>query len=215
MTMTDPQNTAPAPPPAPPTTTASSGPAMPGMLASLSQPELFVAAGAALLVLTALLFTVIAGYGISDLVLVAATFALVAVLRHRQLPLVIASNYKAMLFAVGALLVVVALRNVLNDVVYIATPPAGITVSSVDRDARLLYRCRTGGVRRLADVEGPRGVTRLGSGAGNPPLAASRAGVGPHVDIRGCDAEARQRGADLAAVIGAVVDDLCETDANR
>ncbi|MEX2548383.1 MAG: hypothetical protein WD830_11440 [Chloroflexota bacterium] len=101
---------------------------MSGMLASMSRPELFIAAGAALLVITALLFTVVAGYGVSDLVLVAAVFALVAVLRHRQLPQVIASNYQALLFAVGALLVVVAGRNLLNDLVYIATPPAGITV---------------------------------------------------------------------------------------
>ena len=98
------------------------------MLAGLSQAELMIAAGAALIVITAVLFTVVSGYGVSDLTLVSATFALVAVLWHRRLPAAVSSNYAFLLFAVGALLAVVAVRNLLGDLVYIATPPAGITV---------------------------------------------------------------------------------------
>jgi len=129
--MTDPQPapTTPPPPTAPAPAAAPGTPSpISGMFASLGQSELMIAAGAALIIVAALLFTIISGYGISDLTLVASTFALVAVLWRRRLPAGVSSNYALLLFAIAALLVVVAARNLLGDLVYIATPPAGITV---------------------------------------------------------------------------------------
>ena len=122
--------TTPPPPSAPaPASTAPAAPSPLGaMLAGLSQAELMIAAGAALIMITAVMFTIFSGYGVSDLTLVAATFALIAVLWRRRLPAGVASNHTLLLFAIAALLVVVAARNLLGDLVYIATPPAGLTI---------------------------------------------------------------------------------------
>jgi len=118
--MTDPQ----AAPPAAPAPGASMQ--MPGFLASLGRAELFMAAGAALIVITGLLFTVVSGYYVTDLPFAAAAVAVVAILMHRRMPAGLAANYNWLLLGLAALVVVIAIRSLLGDLVYIVTPPAGL-----------------------------------------------------------------------------------------
>ena len=69
---------------------------------------------------------------------------------------------------------------------------------------------RTAGLATPWILNGPPGTSQMLRS-----LAAGRSGEGPDIELGQRDAEARQSGADLAAVIGAVVDDLREADAHR
>lgn len=129
--MTDPMNAPttsppPAPPPASVTPTAASP--MSGMLTSMTQTELMIAGGAALIVITGLVFMVFNGYYVSDVIWGGAAIALVAVLWHRRMPAGMAANYEWLLIGMSAFIGLLAVRTLLGDLVYIATPPAGLTV---------------------------------------------------------------------------------------
>src|SRR5687768_3693059 len=64
------------------TATPATGTTMPGsaLIGSLSRAEQLIAGGAALVLVTALFFTIFAGYGIGDVPFAAAAVALAAVL---------------------------------------------------------------------------------------------------------------------------------------
>jgi len=123
--MSDPMAPPAGQPPAPAPATS---PQMPSFLASLGRAELFMAAGAALLVLTDL-YAIFFAYGVSNVVWVAAAASLVIVLMHARMPASVMANYRPILILLGTIVVLLGLRAVLVDLVFIATPPAGLSVA--------------------------------------------------------------------------------------
>ena len=101
---------------------------MPGFMSSMSQTDMLIAAGAALLVLTDL-YAIFFAYGVSNVVWVAAAASLVIVLMHARMPASVMANYRPILILLGTIVVLLGLRAVLVDLVFIATPPAGLSVA--------------------------------------------------------------------------------------
>lgn len=127
--MTESQVAPPAPPSAQPPAPAPAGPSpLTGALASLSKAELFIAGGAALIVLTDLVFVIFGPYGFSNVIWAAAAVALIAALAHNRMPASLAASYEWLLVGLAAVAVLLGIRQVVFDVVFIATPPAGLSV---------------------------------------------------------------------------------------
>ena len=120
MQPTNPPPMAPAPPP---TTTLST----PSFMASMSQTDMLIAGGAALLVLTDL-YSIFVAYGVSSIAWAAAAASLVLILLRDRMPASVMSNYRPILVLLSTIVVLIALRQVLIDVKFIATPPAGLSV---------------------------------------------------------------------------------------
>ena len=118
--MTDPQ----AAPPAAPAPGASMQ--MPGFLASMGRAELLMAAGAALIILTDL-YSIFVAYGVASITWTASAVALLMLLMRARMPASVMANYRPILMLLGAIVVLIALRQVLVDIKFIATPPAGLS----------------------------------------------------------------------------------------
>lgn len=112
--MTDPMAAPPAPPPAPATSMQ-----MPSFLAGLGRAELFMAAGAALIVLVDLLFVVFGPYGFSSVAWAAAALTLILIfLGGRMLSFSAATN-RSLLLMLGAFAVLIGIREVLTDLQFL------------------------------------------------------------------------------------------------
>jgi len=121
--MSDPMAPPAGQPPAPAPATS---PQMPSFLASLGRAELFMAAGAALLVLTDL-YAIFFAYGVSNVVWVSAVVSLLFLFMRGRMPASLMANSVTVLVVAGAVVALLAVRQVLIDVVFIATPPAGLS----------------------------------------------------------------------------------------
>ncbi len=123
--MTDPMNA--------PTTALAAAPApassaMSGMLSSMSRAELFMAGGAALILLTDLVFVIFGDYSFSNIVWGSAALALILILTNGRMGMDWSrSTYQKLLFLVGALAVFAAIRDLLYDVLFIPGRSLSVT----------------------------------------------------------------------------------------
>jgi hypothetical protein len=99
------------------------------MIASMSQAELFIAGGAALILLTDLVFVIFGTYGFSNVIWAAAAGALIAVFAHNRMPVSLAANYEWLLVGLAAVAVLLGIRELVIDVKFIATPAAVLSVT--------------------------------------------------------------------------------------
>ncbi len=111
--MTDPINAPTTPPPPAPASNAMSG-----MFASMSRGELFMAGGAALILVTDLIFTVFGAYGSTNIVWATAAVALILILTHNRISSMSLSDstYRALLVVTGFVAVLAGIRDLLYDV---------------------------------------------------------------------------------------------------
>jgi hypothetical protein len=126
--MTDPMNVPTSPPPAAPPPAPAASP-MSGMLSSMSRAELFIAAGAALILVTDLIFTVFGAYGSTNIVWAAAAVALVLILTHSRVSSMSLSDstYRALLLVTGFVALLAGIRDLLYDIQYFPGRPVDIT----------------------------------------------------------------------------------------
>ncbi len=109
--MGDPQM-APASPP-------SSGMTMPPMLASLGRAELFMAAGAALIVLVDLVFVIFGPYGFSNVAWAAAVVVLLLIFAGARMFSISTATVRSLLLLLGAFMLVAGVRDVLDDLQFL------------------------------------------------------------------------------------------------
>ena len=114
--MTDPQV---APPAAP---TPGTSMQMPGMLASLGRAELFMAAGAALVVLVDLVFVIFGPLAFSSIAWAAAVLTLILIFMSARMLSFSASTQRSLLLMLGLLVVVTGIRDVLSDIEFLSSP---------------------------------------------------------------------------------------------
>lgn len=115
--MTDPMN---APTSPPPPTPAPASSAMSGMFASMSRAEMFMAGGAALILVTDLIFTVFGSYGSTNIVWASAAVAVILILTHNRMSSMSLSDstYRALLVVTGLVALLAGIRDLLYDVQY-------------------------------------------------------------------------------------------------
>ena len=113
--MTDPMNAPTSPPPPAPAPASS---AMSGMFASMSRAEMFMAGGAALILVTDLIFTVFGSYGSTNIVWASAAVALILILTHNRVSSMSLSDstYRALLLVTGFVALLAGIRDLLYDV---------------------------------------------------------------------------------------------------
>jgi hypothetical protein len=116
--MTDPQAAPPASPPASPPAPASNM-QMPGFVASLGRAELFMAAGAALIVLTDLLFVVFGPYGFSSAAWAGAALTLILIFLSSRMLSFSATTHRSLLLLLGVFAVFVGIREALSDLQFL------------------------------------------------------------------------------------------------
>lgn len=102
---------------------------MSGMFASMSRAELFMAGGAALILLTDLVFVIFGDYSFSNIVWASAALALLLILTNGRMSGMdwSRSTYQKLLFLVGALAVLAAVRDLLYDVLFIPGRSLSVT----------------------------------------------------------------------------------------
>ncbi len=117
----------PTPPMAPAPPSASPASQMGSMLAAFSQTELMIAGGAALLIITDL-YSIFFAYGVHGVAWAAAAAAVVMIFARRRMPAAMMGNLQSILVLAAAIVALVALRQVIVDFKFIATPPVGMSV---------------------------------------------------------------------------------------
>jgi hypothetical protein len=93
---------------------------LPGVLASLGRAELFMAAGAALIVLVDLLFVVFGPYGFSPIAWGGAVLTLILIFMGGRMLSFSAATQRSLLLMLGALALVVGIRDVLDDLQFLS-----------------------------------------------------------------------------------------------
>ncbi|MEP7158129.1 MAG: hypothetical protein ABI797_01760 [Chloroflexota bacterium] len=122
--MTDPYATPPAPPAAPAPATQMK---MPGFLASLGRAELFMAAGAALIVAVDLLFVVFGPYGFSNVAWAGAVLALMIIFLSGRMLSFSAATHRSLLLMLGAFAVLIGIRELLSDLQFLSGASVAVT----------------------------------------------------------------------------------------
>jgi hypothetical protein len=97
--------------------------AMTGMLASMSRSELFIAAGAALILLVDLVFVIFGPYAFSNVIWAAAATSLVLVLTHDRVAMMswASSRYQTLLSLAVLVAVLVAIRELVRDLIALSS----------------------------------------------------------------------------------------------
>jgi hypothetical protein len=85
-----------------------------------------MAAGAALILLTDLVFIFVSGYSVSSLIWLVAALTLVALFFRNRMPAGVSTNLDWVLIGFGAIAALMGLRWLIGDVVFVVTPPAGL-----------------------------------------------------------------------------------------
>ncbi len=121
--MTDPMNAPSSPPPAPAAPAPAAPSAMSGMLASMSRAELFIAAGAALILLVDIVFVIFGPYSFSIVIWAAAATSLVLVLTHGRVAMMswAGSNYQTLISLAVLVTVLVAIRELVRDLIALSS----------------------------------------------------------------------------------------------
>jgi hypothetical protein len=102
-----------------PQTTPAPSTQLPGFLAGLKGGELFIAAGAALVVLVDILFVILGPYGFSDIGWAVAVLALVVIFLDARMLGFSAATHRALLVTLGIFMVVVLARDIVDDVMFL------------------------------------------------------------------------------------------------
>jgi hypothetical protein len=94
---------------------------MSGMLASMSQAELLIAAGSAVILLVDLVFGVLGDYGFSNIIWAAAAASLILILANGRANAMTFSRptYQGMLLVLAALALAMGIRELISDIVFI------------------------------------------------------------------------------------------------
>ena len=100
---------------------------MPGFLARLGRAELFMAAGAALVVLVDLLFSVFGPYGMSNVAWAAAVFVLFLVFLNARMMGFAATTTRSLLLMLGGFSAVAGIRDLLLDVQFLNGANVAVT----------------------------------------------------------------------------------------
>ncbi len=105
---------------------------MPGMLASMSRSELFIAGGAALVILTDLVFVIFGPYSFSNVIWATAAVALAVVLGRGQMAASMGwggSRYGTLLSLLALTAFLVAIRELIRDLIFLSGNLSGVSVS--------------------------------------------------------------------------------------
>jgi hypothetical protein len=99
------------------------------MLASMSRAELFIAGGAALILLTDIVFVVFGAYGSTNIVWATAAVALILILTHNRIGAMGLSDptYRALLLVAGGVALLAGIRDLLYDIQYFPGRSVDIT----------------------------------------------------------------------------------------
>jgi hypothetical protein len=102
---------------------------MSGMLASMSRAELFMAAGAALILVTDVIFVVFGAYGSTNIVWASAAVALILILTHNRMSAISISDgtYRALLLVTGFVALLAGIRDLLYDIQFFPGRSVDIT----------------------------------------------------------------------------------------
>jgi hypothetical protein len=92
---------------------------MPGMLASLGRAELFMAAGAALVVIVDVLFSVFGPYGFSNVAWAAAVFVLLLIFANSRMLGFSATTTRSLLLMLGLFAGIALVRDILLDIQFL------------------------------------------------------------------------------------------------
>ena len=118
-----PREPTPQPPAAP---AAPAGPnALDTLVASMSRVELLVLAAGALMVLIDVLSWFVEGFGVSNVIFIAAALGVALVLLRKSLPTGVAPIYWALLFLIAATIAIMGARGLILDVLFVLRPPIG------------------------------------------------------------------------------------------
>jgi len=98
---------------------AAAPPPVTSALASYSQAELLIGAGALLILLTDLLFGVFGDYSFSNVAWIAAAVSLILIALNGRLIHVSANTYRTALIVLGLLAVLIGVRELIADLVFI------------------------------------------------------------------------------------------------
>jgi hypothetical protein len=93
---------------------------MPGFLARLKGGELFIAAGAALIVLVDILFVILGPYGFSNIGWAVAVLALIVIFLDARMLGFSAATHRALLVTLGIFMLVILVRDVIDDVMFLS-----------------------------------------------------------------------------------------------
>jgi hypothetical protein len=93
---------------------------MPSFMASLGRAELFMAAGAALIVLSDLLFVIFGPYGFSTVAWAAAIVALILIFLNARMFSFSRGTYESLLVILGAFALLIGIRELLSDVQFLS-----------------------------------------------------------------------------------------------
>jgi len=96
-----------------------SGMQMPGMLASLGRAELLMAAGAALVVIVDVLFSVFGPYGFSNVAWAAAVFVLLLIFVNSRMLGFSATTTRSLLLMLGLFAGIALVRDILLDLQFL------------------------------------------------------------------------------------------------
>lgn len=105
---------------------------MPGMLASMSRSDLFIAGGAALVILTDLVFVIFGPYSFSNVIWAAAAVALAVVLGRGRMAESMGwggSRYGTLLSLLALTAFLVAIRELIRDLIFLSGNLSGVSVS--------------------------------------------------------------------------------------
>ena len=102
-----------------PQTAPASSTQLPGFLARLKGGELFIAAGAALIVLVDILFVILGPYGFSDIGWAVAVLALIVVFLDARMIGFSAETHRALLVTLGIFMLVILVRDIVDDVMFL------------------------------------------------------------------------------------------------
>ena len=96
---------------------------MPSFLSKLSRPELFIAGGAGLIVLTQLVFVLFGPYGFADIGWAAAVVALLVIFFNGVSGTMRFSRetYTSLLVLLGAFMAILGVRELIDDVLFISS----------------------------------------------------------------------------------------------
>lgn len=98
----------------------------------MSRAELLILGGALLLLLVDLIFGLaIVEYAFSDVVWTAAALALIVAFVNRRMPSLLPGAYGTLLLGLAVVAVVMGVREIVEDVLFILRPPAGADAAYV------------------------------------------------------------------------------------
>ena len=110
-----------------PQTAPASNTQMPGFLATLGRAELLMAAGAALIVLVDILFSILGPYGFSNIGWAVAVLALIVIFLDARMLGFSAATHRALLLTLGVFMLFIFIRDVVDDLMFLSDANVAMT----------------------------------------------------------------------------------------